>query len=119
MVEQRKDRLNLLQRLLPPGLLASAAWLREHDYPTNLVAYYVSSGKLESPARGVYRVPGPPLKWQSVVASLQSCEERSEAVVILLTPDLHGMMVATRTLQANAQKQLSCRFREFLRLGIN
>ena len=74
MVEQRKDRLNLLQRLLPPGLLVSAGWLRGHDFPTNLVAYYVSSGKLESPARGVYRVPGPPLKWQSVVASLQLIE---------------------------------------------
>lgn len=74
MIEQRKDRLNPLLRLLPPGLLVSAAWLREHDYPTNLVAYYVSSGKLESPARGVYRIPGPPLKWQSVVASLQLIE---------------------------------------------
>jgi len=74
MVEQKKDRLNPLQRLLPAGLLASAAWLREHGYPTNLVAYYVSSGKLESPARGVYRIPGPPLKWQSVVASLQLIE---------------------------------------------
>lgn len=71
MVEQRKDRLNPLRELLPPGLVASASWLREHEYPTNLVAYYVSSGRLESPARGVYRVPGPPLKWQSVVASLQ------------------------------------------------
>src|SRR5258706_15458388 len=71
MVEQRKDRLNPLQRLLPSGLLVSAAWLREHEYPTNLVAYYVSSGRLESPARGVYRLPGPPLKWQSGVASLQ------------------------------------------------
>ncbi len=71
MVEQRKDRLNPLRRLLPPGLLASASWLREHEYPTNLVAYYVAHHRLESPARGVYRVPGPPLKWQSVVASLQ------------------------------------------------
>lgn len=71
MVEQKKDRLNPLRRLLPPGLVASAAWLRDREYPTNLVAYYVSSGRLESPARGVYRVPGPPLKWQSIVASLQ------------------------------------------------
>lgn len=74
MVEQRKKHLNRLQRILPPGLLASASWLREHDYPTNLIAYYVSCGWLESPARGVYRAPGPPLKWQSVVASLQLIE---------------------------------------------
>ncbi|MCC6210429.1 MAG: type IV toxin-antitoxin system AbiEi family antitoxin domain-containing protein [Burkholderiales bacterium] len=71
MVEQRKDRLNPLLRLLPPGQLVSASWLREREYPTNLVAYYVANNRLESPARGVYRVPGPPLKWQSVVASLQ------------------------------------------------
>lgn len=71
MAEQRRDRLNQLGRLLPQGLVASAAWLREHEYPTNLVSYYVSSGKLESPARGVYLVPGTRLKWQSVVASLQ------------------------------------------------
>ena len=71
MVEQNKDRLNPLRRLLQPGLLVSASWLRERGYPTNLVSYYVATGKLESPARGVYRVPGPPLKWQSVVASLQ------------------------------------------------
>jgi hypothetical protein len=71
MIEQKRDRLNPLRELLRPGLVASAAWLREHEYPTNLVAYYVSSGRLESPARGVYRLPGPPLKWQSVVASLQ------------------------------------------------
>ena len=74
MIEQRKDRLNPLLKLIPAGLLVSAAWLREHGYQTNLVAYYVASGKLESPARGVYRIPGPPLKWQSVVASLQLIE---------------------------------------------
>jgi hypothetical protein len=54
--------------------------MRIHDYPTNLVSYYVASGKLESPARGVYRVPGPSLKWQSVVASLQM-NERSRSHV--------------------------------------
>lgn len=75
MVELNKGRLNRLHRLLPPGLLASASWLREHEYPTNLVAYYVASGKLESPARGVYRLPGSQLKWQSVVASLQLNED--------------------------------------------
>jgi hypothetical protein len=71
MVEQKKDRLNPLRKLLPPGLLVSASWLAALKYETNLIAYYVASGVLESPARGVYRIPGPPLKWQSVVASLQ------------------------------------------------
>lgn len=74
MVRQRKDKLNPLQRLLPPGLVATAAWLGEHEYPSNLLAHYVSRGWLASPARGVYRIPGPPLKWQAVVASLQLIE---------------------------------------------
>lgn len=74
MVEQRKDKLNPLQRLLPPGLVATAGWLADHEYPSNLLAHYVSRDWLESPARGVYRIPGPPLKWQAVVASLQLIE---------------------------------------------
>lgn len=72
MAEQNRDKLNLLQQLLPEGLLVHAAWLREHGYPSNLVAHYVKRGWLESPARGVYRRPGPPFKWQHVVASLQN-----------------------------------------------
>jgi hypothetical protein len=36
-----------------------------------LLAYYVSAGKLESAARGVYRTPGTRIKWQSVAATLQ------------------------------------------------
>jgi hypothetical protein len=51
--------------------LLSASWLQEQGYPSNLLAYYVSAGKLEPAARGVYRAPGTPLKWQSVVATLQ------------------------------------------------
>lgn len=74
MIEQKKAKLNPLQRLLPPGLVATTAWLGDHEYPTNLLSHYVSGGWLESPARGVYRIPGPPLKWQAVVASLQLIE---------------------------------------------
>jgi len=72
MAERNREKLNLLQQLLPEGLLVQAAWLRGHGYPSNLVAHYVKRGWLESPARGVYRRPGPPLKWQHVVASLQN-----------------------------------------------
>jgi hypothetical protein len=71
MTEQKRQKINQLQHLLPSGLLASARWLNEHDYPSNLLAHYVARGWLESPARGVYRRPGPPLTWQHVVASLQ------------------------------------------------
>ena len=74
MSEQKRQKANQLGRLLPAGLVASAGWLDAHDYRSNLLAHYVNSHRLESPARGVYRVPGPPLKWQSVVASLQLIE---------------------------------------------
>jgi hypothetical protein len=60
---------------LPAGLLASASWLEEHGYYRQLLSHYVSSGWLESPARGVYRRPGSPIKWQQVVASLLLTEE--------------------------------------------
>ena len=65
-----QSRLQRLHDDLPPGLLASAAWLDEHGYYRQLLSHYASSGWLEAPARGVYRRPGPPLKWQHVVISL-------------------------------------------------
>ncbi|MSP97067.1 MAG: hypothetical protein EXR29_07565 [Betaproteobacteria bacterium] len=70
MNDLKKSKLNLLQTLLPEGLLVPAAWLARRGYSRSLLAGYVSSGWLESPAHGVYRRPGPPLKWQHVVTSL-------------------------------------------------
>ncbi len=76
MTEQNRQKLNSLQRLLPPGLFAPAGWLAKHAYRTNLIRYYTAHGRLESPARGVYQLPGTRnLKWQSVVASLQLLDE--------------------------------------------
>lgn len=66
----KRSQLNLLLRELPSGLLAPAFWLRAKGYSDQLLKKYKGSGWLESPARGVYRRPGTPLKWQSVVASL-------------------------------------------------
>jgi hypothetical protein len=71
MGSQDKGKVNRLADLLEEGLLAPTSWLEEHDYSRPLLGKYVASGWLESPARGVYRRPGPPLKWQHVVASLQ------------------------------------------------
>ncbi len=68
---QDNRKVNRLASLLEEGLLASTSWLEEHGYSRPLLGKYVDSGWLESPARGVYRRPGPPLKWQHVVASLQ------------------------------------------------
>ena len=65
-------KLSRLQIELPAGLLATADWLKARGYYRQLLSHYVSSGWLESPARGVYRRPGEALKWQQVVASLQN-----------------------------------------------
>jgi hypothetical protein len=68
---QNESKLNKLQQLLGEGQLASSAWLAANGYSRALVSKYVKGCWLDSPARGVYRRPGPPLKWQHVVASLQ------------------------------------------------
>jgi len=90
MAEHRKDKLNKLQYLLPAGLLATTAWLGKHGYPTNLLAHYVARGWLESPARGVYRRPGPPLKWQHAVYSLTQMLEGPVHVGGLTALELRG-----------------------------
>lgn len=71
MSKQKTTKINLLQDVLEEGLLAPTGWLEAQGYSRALLSRYVDSGWLVSPARGVYRRPGPPLKWQHVVASLQ------------------------------------------------
>jgi hypothetical protein len=61
MGSQEKGKVNRLAGLLEEGLLASTSWLEEQEYSRPLLGKYVESGWLESPARGVYRRPGPPL----------------------------------------------------------
>lgn len=56
---------------VPEGLLVNRAWLKAKGATRPLVDYYLRSGALEAVARGIYRRPGPPLKWQHVVYSLQ------------------------------------------------
>lgn len=65
------SKLNRLQRELPEGLLADAAWMEAHGYSSALRSQYVRSGWLDSPARRVYRRSHSPLTWQQVVKSLQ------------------------------------------------
>ena len=60
-----------LSVVLPEGLLVDRNWLKQKGFQRPLVDYYLRSGALEAVARGVYRRPGPPLKWQHVVYSLQ------------------------------------------------
>lgn len=71
MGKQNKDKINHLDSLLDEGLLAPTWWLEDQGYSRPLLAKYVANGRLVSPAHGVFRRPGPSLKWQHMVASLQ------------------------------------------------
>lgn len=72
---EKGEKLNRLQRLLPTGLVVTAAWLNEHDYSSALLRKYVANGWLEQPARGIYRRPAGELLWQHLVISLQTLLE--------------------------------------------
>jgi len=71
MGTQRYEKLNKLQGLLREGQVVPASWLVENGYSGALLKKYTAGGWLISPARGVYRRPGPQLQWQHVAASLQ------------------------------------------------
>ncbi|KEO54652.1 type IV toxin-antitoxin system AbiEi family antitoxin domain-containing protein [Thioclava pacifica] len=75
MTEQRGAHLNQLEKDLPEGLVVDAAWLEKRGIASNLRAYYVKSGWLVQPARGVYRRQRGSLNWQQVVISLQTLLE--------------------------------------------
>lgn len=87
---QTKGKVNRLQDLLGEGLLAPTGWLEERGYSRALLSKYVASGWLSSPARGVFRRPGPPLKWQHVVASLQNLLGLPVHVGGLTALEVHG-----------------------------
>jgi hypothetical protein len=80
---QKHEKLNLLQRSLPEGLIADAGWLEKNGYSGSLRQKYVANGWLDQVARGVYRRPPPELaqqagkgvSWESVVISLQTLLE--------------------------------------------
>jgi hypothetical protein len=72
MPKRKKRKINLLEEALPEGLLVDAAWLAKRGYSTSLRSQYVASGRLEQPARRVYRRPRGTLNWQQIVISLQS-----------------------------------------------
>ena len=62
---------NRLDQILLDGQVIDRKWLYEKGYERSTVDYYLRSGKLESVARGVYRRPGPPLKWEHIYYSLK------------------------------------------------
>ncbi|MBW8312950.1 MAG: type IV toxin-antitoxin system AbiEi family antitoxin [Rhizobium sp.] len=72
MGKPKQSKLNHLQSQLGANEVVSARWLRAHGYSTGLVARYVRSGWLKSPARGIYTAPWvTDLGWESVLRSLQ------------------------------------------------
>nr|WP_249263217.1 type IV toxin-antitoxin system AbiEi family antitoxin domain-containing protein [Xanthomonas axonopodis] len=71
MDAQNSGKLNRLLAEMGDTRLVSSRWLRAHDYSNSLVARYVGSGWLVSPARGVYMRAGGRLQWDGVVRSLQ------------------------------------------------
>lgn len=91
MAEQTATKLNLLEHQLPEGLVADAAWLSKKGFASNLRNYYVETGRLEQPARSVYRRPRGKLSWQQVVISLQTLLLRNPLTVGGRTAlELHG-----------------------------
>lgn len=60
-----------LDQNLPDGQVVNRKWLQSKGYENSTIDYYIRSGKLESVGRGVYRRPGPPLKWEHLFYSLQ------------------------------------------------
>lgn len=75
MAAQKSGKLNRLLADLGDTRLVSSRYLRARGYSNSLVAGYVSSGWLVSPARGVYMRKGGRLQWDGVVRSLQVGEE--------------------------------------------
>lgn len=71
MSAQKFEKLNSLVSELGDTDLVSSRWLRAHGYSSSLVARYMASGWLVSPARGVYMRKGGRLQWEGVIRSLQ------------------------------------------------
>lgn len=74
MTERNTGKINRLSHVLPEGWLGPSHWLASKGYARNLLAHYAKHGWLKSPAHGVYQRPGPQLKWQHVVVSIQCLE---------------------------------------------
>jgi Transcriptional regulator, AbiEi antitoxin, Type IV TA system/Transcriptional regulator, AbiEi antitoxin N-terminal domain len=59
-----------LEQTLPEGQLVNRTWLRARGFNRPRVDYALRASKLTAVARGIYRRPGPALKWEHVVYSL-------------------------------------------------
>jgi hypothetical protein len=75
MGESKNEKLNRLLETLGDTTLVSSRWLRAHGYSSNLVARYMASGWLQSPARGVYLRKGGKSTWEGLLHALQALEK--------------------------------------------
>lgn len=92
---QNKEKLNWLQRSLPEGLVADAAWLEQNGYSGALRNKYVAHGWLDRLARGVYCRPMPvdaakAMTWEGVVVSLQTLQKAKFVVGGRTALDVQG-----------------------------
>lgn len=60
-----------LDQVLPDGQVVNRAWLQDRGFDRSRVDFYLFSHKLARVGHGAYRRPGPPLKWEHYVYSLQ------------------------------------------------
>ncbi len=90
MSTQKGDKINLLHRLLPEGLIVDAAWLGANGYSTKLRSKYLAAGWLTQPAPRVYQRHHGPTTWQQVVVSLQTLLERNLVVAGMSALEHHG-----------------------------
>lgn len=68
----KPSKLNAsLPEVVREGLLVDRTFLLKSGFARPAVDYHLRAGNLAAVARGVYRRPGPPLKWQSILFSLQ------------------------------------------------
>lgn len=68
---QKKEKLNLLQRLIPEGVAIPSTWLSANGYTPQLVRKYVQSGWLMTLGSRVYARPGESVTWEGVILGLQ------------------------------------------------
>lgn len=59
-----------LNKIVPEGTVVTNEYLLKNGIGRSQKDYYLRSKKLESVYRGVYRKPGPMLRWESIVYSL-------------------------------------------------
>ncbi len=87
----KKESKNLkVEEVVQEGMLVTPASLMKKGVSRSLINNWRRSGQLVDAAHGVYRRPGPPLKWQAVVYSLQCMDEFDPVIGGLTALEMQG-----------------------------